>query len=218
MGKRISLKMLMKENRSRKKMIQMLVGVMFIGISIAFYRLAGFGVDPFTAMNLSVSSFAGVSFANWQLFVNIMILLVVFFTARNCIGLGSITNMVLVGYIADLLCWMIRGVYPEVLSLGVRVILFFVAFGMISFGIALYMKADMGISPYDSVAVVIETLSKNRISFQTARLISDLSVVLIAMAFCFLSGTGIGAVIGIGTVCNAALNGSAIEMFRRLLE
>lgn len=208
----------MKENRSRNHMVQMLVGVLFIGISIAFYRLAGFGVDPFTAMNLSISSFAGVSFANWQLVVNTIILLVVFFTARKCIGLGSIVNMVLVGYIADLLCWMIRRVCPEILDLHVRVMLFLVAFGMISFGIALYMKADMGISPYDSVAVVIETLSKHRISYQTARLVSDISVVLIAIAFCFISGTGVGAVIGIGTVWNAALNGPAIGLFQRLLK
>lgn len=208
----------MKEKYSRNHMVQMLLGVILIGIGIAFYRLAGFGVDPFTAMNLSVSSFVGVSFANWQLLVNTLILVIVFFAVRCCIGLGSIMNMFFVGYIADLLCWIFRGVIPGVPGLGVRVMLFLAGFFMTSFGIALYMKADMGISPYDSVAVIIEKVSKNRIPFQAARLMSDLGVVGIALVFCFVSGTGVSAVIGIGTLCNAALNGPAIQLFRRLLE
>ena len=45
----------------------MLAGILLIGVSVALYRLAAFGVDPFTGMNLGISTFLGWSFGNWQL-------------------------------------------------------------------------------------------------------------------------------------------------------
>ena len=72
----------------------MLAGILLIGVSVALYRLAAFGVDPFTGMNLGISTFLGWSFGNWQLLANALILAVVFFTVRSCIGLGTVVNMV----------------------------------------------------------------------------------------------------------------------------
>ena len=69
-------------------------------------RLAAFGVDPFSCMNMGISGFLGMSFGNWQLIANILLLIVVFFTARSFIGLGTVVNMVFVGYIADFVCWL----------------------------------------------------------------------------------------------------------------
>ena len=43
----------------------MLAGILLIGVSVALYRLAAFGVDPFTGMNLGISTFLGWSFGNW---------------------------------------------------------------------------------------------------------------------------------------------------------
>ena len=86
----------------------MLAGILLIGVSVALYRLAAFGVDPFTGMNLGISTFLGWSFGNWQLLANALILAVVFFTVRSCIGLGTVVNMVCVGYIADFLCWLVQ--------------------------------------------------------------------------------------------------------------
>jgi len=131
-------------------------GITLIGVSVALYRMAALGVDPFTGMNLGISTFLGWSFGSWQLLINAMILVVVFFTVRSCIGIGTVVNMICVGYIADLICWLGRDVS---LNLPVRGILMVIALLLSSFGVALYMKGGMGIAPYDSVAVVIESLS-----------------------------------------------------------
>ena len=79
----------------------MVAGILLIGISVGLLRLAAFGVDPFSCMNMGISGFLGMSFGNWQLIANILLLIVVFFTARSFIGLGTVVNMVFVGYIAD---------------------------------------------------------------------------------------------------------------------
>ena len=46
----------------------------------------------------------------WQMLVNAIILVVVFFQARSCIGAGTIINMVFVGYIADFICYVANDV------------------------------------------------------------------------------------------------------------
>ena len=70
----------------------MVLGILFIGLCVSFLRLSQFGVDPFSAMNLGISGFIGWSFGTWQLLVNAIILVVVFFQARSCIGAGTIIN------------------------------------------------------------------------------------------------------------------------------
>ena len=40
-------------------------------------------------MNLGISGFLGMQFGTWQLIMNTAILIVVFFTARECIGAGT---------------------------------------------------------------------------------------------------------------------------------
>lgn len=94
-----------------KRFLMMLAGILFIGICVAAYRLSAFGVDAFTCMNLGISGFLGMSFGTWQLMMNAVILIFVFFQAHQCIGPGTIVNMVCVGYLADFLYWLV----PDVL-------------------------------------------------------------------------------------------------------
>lgn len=205
-----------KQNAGRIKM--MLAGILLIGMGVASYRLSLFGADPFTCQNLGISGFIGMSFGNWQLIMNLLILVVVFFQVRNCIGLGTVVNMVCVGYIADFLCWLAR----DVLGLGTGILLrlLFLCAGTLlaSFGCALYMTANLGIAPYDSVAFIITKLTENRVSFRMARIFSDVFVMFIGVAFCLAAHHNVWEIIGLGTIINALCNGPMIQFFRAKME
>ena len=196
----------------------MILGILFIGLCVSFLRLSGFGVDPFSAMNLGISGFIGWSFGTWQLLMNAVILVIVFFQERHCIGAGTIINMIFVGYIADFVCWLVQDVVQIEMSLPLRIIALVLAQLMASMGVALYMVADMGIEPYDSVAIIIEKLTHQKIPFHKARVLSDVVVVIVGIAFASASGAGIWAVAGIGTVINACFNGPLIQFFKTKLE
>ena len=86
--------------------------------------------------------------------INAIILVVVFFQARSCIGAGTIINMVFVGYIADFICYVANDVVQIQMNLPLRILALLLAQLMASMGVALYMVADMGIAPYDSVAII----------------------------------------------------------------
>ena len=201
-----------------KRAGMMILGILFIGLCVSFLRLSGFGVDPFSAMNLGISGFIGWSFGTWQLLMNAVILVIVFFQARHCIGAGTIINMIFVGYIADFVCWLVQDVVQIEMSLPLRIIALVLAQLMASMGVALYMVADMGIAPYDSVAIIIEKLTHQKIPFHKARVLSDVVVVIVGIAFASASGAGIWAVAGIGTVVNACFNGPLIQFFKTKLE
>lgn len=201
-----------------KRAGMMILGILFIGLCVSFLRLSGFGVDPFSAMNLGISGFIGWSFGTWQLLMNAVILVIVFFQARHCISAGTIINMIFVGYIADFVCWLVQDVVQIEMSLPLRIIALVLAQLMASMGVALYMVADMGIAPYDSVAIIIEKLTHQKIPFHKARVLSDVVVVIVGIAFASASGAGIWAVAGIGTVINACFNGPLIQFFKTKLE
>ena len=92
-----------------KRTVMMVAGIAFISLCVGSYRLSGFGVDAFTCMNLGISGFLDMQFGTWQLIMNAAILVVVCLLARECIGAGTIVNMVCVGYGADLICFLVGG-------------------------------------------------------------------------------------------------------------
>ena len=197
-----------------KRCIMMVTGILFIGICVGSYRLSAFGVDAFTCMNLGISGFLHMTFGTWQLIMNAAILVVVFFHARQCIGAGTIVNMICVGYLADFICWLIQTVLKVEMTLPLRILALIIGSIFAGLGVAFYMVAEMGIAPYDSVAVIIENLTHGKIPFQNARVLSDVTVVIVGVVFCLLSHGDLRLIIGIGTICNALLNGPLIQFFK----
>ena len=197
-----------------KRCVLMAVGILFIGICVGAFRLSAFGVDAFTCMNLGISGFLRMSFGTWQLIMNAAILALVFFTARRCIGAGTIVNMVGVGYMADFICWLFQEVWEVNMTLPLRILALVTGSLLAGIGVAFYMAAEMGIAPYDSGALIIEKGTNGKIKFQYARVLSDITVVIVGVAFCLRSGGDLRLIIGIGTVCNALFNGPLIQFFK----
>lgn len=203
-----------KKSSLARRTAMMLAGILFIGICVGSYRLSGFGVDAFTCMNLGISGFLHLSFGTWQLIMNAAILVLVFFRARRCIGAGTIVNMVGVGYLADFICWLFWDVLQIQMTLPLRIGALVLGSIFAGLGVAFYMVAEMGIAPYDSVALIIEDMTGRRIPFQRARVLSDVAVVVVGVAFCLLAGGDVWMIVGVGTICNALFNGPLIQFFK----
>lgn len=207
-----------KNNQLIFRSILMLTGIFLISVCVAFYRLSGFGVDSFTGMNLGISGFISLSFGSWQLIANILILIVVFFTVRHCIGAGTIVNMICVGYAADFICWLVQDAAGVKMTLPLRILMLLIGTLFASSGVALYMKADMGISPYDSVALIIVKLTKEKVPFHIARISSDITALVIGILFCLAARNNVWLIVGIGTIINSLFNGPFIQFFRKQLD
>lgn len=198
----------MKLNKRKMKLIMMLFGNIFMGIAVAVLRMSRFGTDPFTCMNLGVSSFLKISFGTYQLAINLMIFLFVLWKGRHCIGLGTIVNMAGIGYIADFGVFILTKLLGNavLLPITLRIFMMILAVILCSFAAAMYMEADMGIAPYDAFAVIIDESTNGKVPFKAARVATDIICVGIGFSF--------GSIVGIATLLTAFCMGPLIGWFR----
>lgn len=207
----------------KKKILYLILGNILIGIGIGFCRLAAMGVDPYACQNLSLSlmfqdmGLRFMTFGTCQLIMNIIIFAVVILTMRfKYIGAGTVINMVCVGYIADFVCFL----YGKIgISSGIVIRIILLAAGIIvlTLGVAMYMLADMGLAPYDTIAYIIMKYTKDKVSFRVGRILTDLTAVIVGVVVCIVCGRSILAVLGIGTIVSVLFNGPLIQWFIGLL-
>lgn len=90
-----------KENNLIRRVIMAFLGNYIISFGISFLYAADFGTDPFTCMNLGVSSHLPISLGTYQLLINIVLFAIIFVLDRRSFGIGAIINMVLLGYMIE---------------------------------------------------------------------------------------------------------------------
>lgn len=195
----------------RRRFICMLTGICFMGLALSFLISISLGTDPCTSFNLAVAKRLQISFGNWQLICNLILFSIVIASGRHMIGIGTVFNMVCIGYIADSLRWLYslwlpedfftRDMHPYLIMLP--------ALALLVVSAALYMTADLGLAPYDAIPYIITARCK-RVSFKYIRTIWDISFVLA----CLL----LGGLVGIVTVISACIAGPVIAAVARRVE
>ncbi|MCR6105632.1 membrane protein [Salipaludibacillus agaradhaerens] len=193
----------------KKKIVMMIIGIVFIGLSIALFRYANMGTDPFTTMNLGISHYLGWSFGQYQLLVNMVLFFVVLVYGRHTIGLGTFVNMVMVGFIADFFMPIVEQTFPVAPSLAFRLVIMVSAVIVACIGISLYMTADLGIAPYDAMAIILIKVSRGKIAFPIARITTDIVCVIIGFSY--------HAVVGISTVFMVLFTGPLVQLCKKTI-
>ena len=144
------------------------------------------GLDPFTAVNTGISNKLGIGLGVYQLAVNLVIFIFILWLDRKQIGIGTILNMVLVGFEIQ---WFTT-IYHQLF--GYRTTFLIVAadtlIGLILFtlGASLYMAPDLGAAPYDAIAPIIT--QRTKLSYRTARITQE--VLFMVAAVMLLSHIG----------------------------
>jgi uncharacterized membrane protein YczE len=197
----------MKEKLGARRIAFMLLGNVIVGLGNGVMRKASFGTDPFTLMNLGLCAALGIDFGTFQLLLNILLLAVVFLFGRRHIGLGTVVNMIFIGYLSDFSLYGLNALLGPALSFGARIALMIPAVAVICLGASLYMEADLGISPYDAMAFLLIRLLKGRLSFRMSRILTDI--------FCVAVGVVLGSVAGVGTLLFAFFTGPLVVFFRQ---
>ena len=196
-----------------KRTAFMFLSILLMGFAVSVFSYSGLGVDPFTAMNMGISAKLGIGFGLYQMCVNGVVLAVVTFTAKKLINLGTIVNMVGVGYVCEFFTKIYEQLLPAEISFPARLVFMVTGVFLLSLSASLYFNCNLGVSPYDALGFVME--DKIRLKYKWCRVITDLICTLIAFAF--------GGPIGIGTVVTAFFMGPVIafcdtRISKRVLE
>ncbi len=204
------------DKKKMSRLAVMAAGVVCIGIGSGLFRYSGFGADPFTTMNLGLSSLLNLSFGTWQLIMNLLLFVPVLVWGRKTIGLGTAANMILVGYISDAALLAMSGLLPES-SFMVRLAIMGGAMLLASFGVACYIIPNQGVAPYDALQLMIEQYSGQKISYRTARIACDALCIVLGICAMLMAGGSLFSLIGLGTICNVLLMGPVIQFFKERL-
>ncbi len=200
----------------KKRVLMSVLGVVIGGISVGFFKLAAFGVDPFQSFMSGIEKLIPISFGTLYVAVNACLLVFSLVFDKHYINIATFINLFLLGYIVDFSHNTLLAIFPDA-SIVLRIVSFIIGFVVLCFASSLYMTADMGVSTYDAVALILTNKWKLG-KFKFIRISTDIVCVVLG-AVLFLLGGGefkdIPAFIGIGTILTAFFMGPLIDFFNR---
>lgn len=181
----------MKRPRMERRVPALFVAVTLMGFGVAMFNLLGFGADPCTVMNMGLSRVLGIPFGTLQLLVNCVLILIVIRYDVGRIGLGTLANMVLVGYVAQF-CMAVIDRIPALsaLTLTARLVIFVPTLLLFLVAASTYMCVDMGVAPYDAIPQIIS--ARMHWPFRLVRMAWDFVMML--------GGYLLGSVVGLVTI------------------
>lgn len=201
-------------NQKTKRILMSLIGTIILAFSIGIFKFASLGVDPFQALMGGLDLLIPISFGTLYVIVNGILLIFSLVFDRSKIGIATFINLFLLGYIADFTLGSLGRILPAP-SLLLRLLLMALAILIICFAISLYMTADLGVSTYDAIAIILAEKWKLT-KFQYCRIITDIVCVILGVLVFFLAGgtlATISTIVGIGTIITAFFMGPLINFF-----
>lgn len=199
-----------------RRVLMSALGVAICGISVGMFKHAALGVDPFQSLMSGLDAVIPIRFGTLYVIVNLVLLGFALAFDRRKIGLATLINLFLLGYIAEFSQGLMARLLPEP-TLAVRLGLLAVAIVIMCLASAFYFTADLGVSTYDALAL-IWSQRQRRIPFAACRVITDLVCVVGGVALCGLAGftlSQIAGEVGVGTLVTAFFMGPLIEFFNQ---
>ncbi len=197
-----------------KRIAMSLFGVIICAISVGIFKIAALGVDPFQSFMAGLDAFVPIKFGTLYVIANAVLLVFALVFDRHYIGIATFINLFLLGYITQFTYDFLQTVIVNP-SMPVRIICLVVGVVIICFGSAFYMTADLGVSTYDAIALIIcNTWKKGK--FQYVRIITDVVCVILGCILFLMAGgqlSMIPTIAGVGTIITAFFMGPLIEFF-----
>ncbi len=185
-------------DRPVRRLVQLYIGLVLYGVSMAMQIRAGLGLDPWDVFHQGLAERLGWSFGTVTIVVGALVLLF-WIPLRQWPGIGTISNVVVIGLAVDLTLVLLDG--PE--SLAARSLL--LVGGIVLNGVAggCYIGAGLGPGPRDGLMTGL--VRRTGGSIRLVRTGIEAAVLLI--------GWALGGTVGIGTVLYAVSIGPLVHFF-----
>lgn len=199
-----------------KRILMSLTGVIITAISVGTFKFAALGVDPFQTFMTGMDALIPIGFGTLYVIINAVLLLFALAFDRHYIGISTLINLFLLGYVVDFTVHLLTVLIPEA-TVAIRVVSFLLGFVFLCLGSSMYMTADLGVSTYDAIALVCTNKWKLG-KFRYVRITTDIACILLGVTAFLVSGGSanqISSFLGIGTVLTAFFMGPLIDLFNR---
>lgn len=191
--------------QQRRRLLMAVLGVVSCAVSVAFFKQAAFGTDPFQCMCNGLDLAIPIGYGTLYVLINAVLLVAVLLLDRSYIGIGTLINLFLYGYIVEFCEKLIYMVFGDP-SLALRIGYLAFAVVVMCVASAIYFTANLGVSTYDFVALYLSK-KQQKIPFRFIRIGTDL--------VCTAIGFLLGYMPGVGTIITAFFMGPLIAFFNR---
>ena len=88
-------------SEKKRRIIMTVFGVLIAGLSVGMFNFSAFGMDPFQVLAHGIWMQFSIGFGTFYTIINLIMLVFIFFIDRHKIGLGTVINIFLLGYVVE---------------------------------------------------------------------------------------------------------------------
>ena len=189
-----------------KSVLIALIGVLLVGVRVAFNNCAGLVNDPVGIVYDGIRNVTGMGAEQLGLasnIVNLSLALLVFFTGRKYISVGTLVYFLPYGFFVELGILLYQLLAPETGGLAVQIAFSVVGCLLLYLGVAVYITMDIGVDPFTGIVLVIRDAVKKE--YRIVKIIFDITMIIL--------GTVLGGKLGAVTIITALTAGPVIQFF-----
>ena len=178
----------MEQHVTFRRVAGMLVGIVIISLGVALFKFAYLGNDPFNALNIRSAELAGLPLGVQNLIYNAVFFTMQMIWGRRYVGFGTVANAVCCGFIITFFYDFLTAHFAQAATLPAQLAWVAAAVVCTSLGISLHQTSDLGVAPYDYLALGLR--DHTPLPYFCCRLFTDTLCALLA----FLLGGLLGLV------------------------
>jgi uncharacterized membrane protein YczE len=186
-------------SRLSHRLTRLYTGLALYGLAVALQIESHLGGSPWDVFHQGLAVHFGLSVGTWIIIVGASVMLA-WIPLKQKPGLGTISNVLLLGLFADAALWLLPtpGVWP------LQWLYLVAAIPLLAFASVLYIGAGMGPGPRDGIMTGLVRLG---LSVRLARFLIEITVLTI--------GWLLGGTAGLGTLLFALAIGPLVQRFSR---
>lgn len=186
----------LRAGRLARRLVQLYVGLALYGLTLAMMIRSRLGNAPWDVLHQGLADHLGIGIGTALIIVSGLVLLA-WIPLREVPGLGTISNAVMIGVVADV----VLAVLPAPHGLALRLVLMVGGIVGGALATAMYIGAQLGPGPRDGLMTGLHRRTGRPIG--VVRTLLEVSVVLI--------GWALGGRLGIGTLLYAVAIGPLVQ-------
>jgi uncharacterized membrane protein YczE len=183
--------------RMRLRLAQLYAGLLLYGVSSSLLVLAGLGLDPWDVFHQGLSRTFGLAIGTWAILIGVVVL-VLWVPLRQRPGIGTLSNVVLVGGTMDIVLGQVHA--PHSMAARIACLVGGVFLNGVATGA--YIGAGLGPGPRDGLMTGFAARG------HSIRLVRT-GIELVVLA----TGWLLGGTVGVGTVVYALSIGPLAHVF-----
>lgn len=184
------------------RLLMLTVGLCLFGTGIGMMARADLGLGPWSVLHDGIAFRTGLQLGTVEILLSLPILLA-WLPLGEHPGLGTLLSPFLIGFSIN----GVLGLMAPMTGLPSQLALLIAAVGVIAFGSALYLSAQLGPGPRDGLM----TGMQRRFGWRIGPVRTGLELAVLVL------GIVLGGTIGLGTVAYALLIGPVVAVILRLL-